>query len=51
MSRLSVRVSAASARNASTGRTAITPMLPALLRGVIFVTGFAAAFAVALLAG
>jgi hypothetical protein len=51
MSRLSVRVSAATTRSASTGRTAITPMLPALLRGVIFVTGLAAALAVALLAG
>jgi hypothetical protein len=50
MSRLSVRVSAAPARNASTGRTAIAPMLPALLRGVIFLAGLAAPFVVALLA-
>jgi hypothetical protein len=50
MSRLSVRVSATTARNASTGRTAIAPMLPALLRGVILLTGLAAPFVVALLA-
>jgi hypothetical protein len=43
MLRLSVRVSAASARNAS-------PVLPALLRGVIFFTGLAAPFVVAHLA-
>lgn len=51
MSRLSVRVAAASARNASTGRTAKAPMLRALLRGAIFLTGLAAVFVVALFAG
>ena len=53
MSRLSVRVSAASTRNILAerdSRTAITPMLPALLRGVIFLAGLAAPFVVALLA-
>jgi hypothetical protein len=50
MSHLSVRVSAASSRNAPTGHTAIAPMLPALLRGVIFLAGLAAPFVVALLA-
>jgi hypothetical protein len=50
MSRLSIRVSTASARNASTERTAIAPMLPALLRSVIFLAGLAAPFVVALLA-
>jgi len=43
MLRLSVRVSAASAKNASR-------VLPALLRGVIFLTGLAAPFVVAHLA-
>ena len=43
MLRLSVRVSPASARNAS-------PVLPALLRGMIFLSGLAAPFVVALLA-
>ena len=54
MSDFLVRVSAASARNALSGRnrrTAIAPMLPALLRGVIFLAGLAAPFVVALLAG
>ena len=50
MSRLSVRVSATTTRNVLTGRTAITPMLPALLRSVIFLAGLAAPFVVALLA-
>jgi hypothetical protein len=53
MSDLSVRVSAASTRNVSTGRdrrAAIAPMLPALLRGVIFLAGLASPFLVALLA-
>jgi hypothetical protein len=50
MSRLSVRVSAASTRNAPDSRMAIAPMLPALLRGVIFLAGLAAPFVVALLA-
>ncbi|HLQ58302.1 MAG TPA: hypothetical protein VK113_02220 [Gemmatimonadales bacterium] len=54
MSDLSVRVSAASARNVLTERdrrAAIAPMLPALLRGVIFLAGLAAPFVVALFAG
>jgi hypothetical protein len=53
MSHLSARVSAAPARNdlaERDGRTAIAPMLPALLRGVIFLAGLAAPFVVALLA-
>jgi hypothetical protein len=53
MSRLSVRVSAACTRNVLTERDkrmAITPMLPALLRSVIFLAGLAAPFVVALLA-
>jgi hypothetical protein len=50
MSRLSARVSAASTTNALDGRAAIAPMLPALLRGVIFLAGLAAPFVVALLA-
>jgi len=53
MSRLSARVSAASTRNVLTERdkrVAITPMLPALLRGVIFLAALAAPFVVALLA-
>lgn len=53
MSRLSVRVSAASTTNVLTERDkrmAITPTLPALLRGVIFLAGLAAPFVVALLA-
>ncbi len=52
MSRLSVRVSATT-RNAPAerdSRVAIAPMLPALLRGVIFLAGLAAPFVVALLA-
>jgi hypothetical protein len=54
MSDLSVRVSAASARNVLTERdrrAAIAPMLLALLRGVIFLAGLAAPFVVALFAG
>ena len=50
----SVRVAAASTRNvlAERGRcAAIAPMLPPLLRGVIFLAGLAAPFVVALLAG
>ena len=53
MSHLSVRVSAASTRNALAerdARMAGVPMLPALLRGVIFLAGIAAPFVVALLA-
>jgi len=54
MSRLTVRVSAASTRDAPTnaleGRAATAPMLPALLRAVIFLAGLAAPFVVALLA-
>ena len=53
MSRLSVRVSASATRNVPTeydGRAALAPMLPALLRGVIFLAGLAAPFVVALLA-
>jgi hypothetical protein len=53
MSRLSVRVSAASTRNVLTERNkrmAIAPMLPALLRSVIFLAGLAAPFFVVLLA-
>jgi hypothetical protein len=53
MSHLSARVSAASARNVLTernGRTNCASMLPALLRGVIFLAGLAAPFVVALLA-
>lgn len=50
MSRLSARVSVASTRNAPDGRAATAPMLPALLRGVIFLAGLAAPFVVALLA-
>jgi hypothetical protein len=50
MSRLSARVSAVSTRNALDGRAAAAPMLPALLRGVIFLAGLAAPFIVALLA-
>jgi hypothetical protein len=52
MSRLSVRVSATT-RNVPAerdSRVAIAPMLPALLRGVIFLAGLAAPFLVALLA-
>jgi hypothetical protein len=53
---LSVRASAASAttRNVPVeprARMAIAPMLPALLRGVIFLAGLASPFVVALLAG
>ena len=53
MSRLSVRVSASSTRNVLAerdSRVAIALMLPALLRGVIFLAGLAAPFVVALLA-
>jgi hypothetical protein len=53
MSRLSVRVSATTTRNVPAerdSRVAIAPMLPALLRGVIFLAGLAAPFVVALLA-
>ena len=53
MSRLSVRVSTSATRNVLTERDkrmAITPMLPALLRGVIFLAGLAAPFVIALLA-
>jgi hypothetical protein len=53
MSRLSVRVSASATSNVPTdydSRTAIAPMLSALLRGVIFLAGLAAPFVVALLA-
>ena len=52
MSRLSARVSA-STRNVQTeheSRAPIAPMLPALLRSVIFLAGLAAPFVVALLA-
>ena len=52
MSRLSVRSSASDA-NVLTGpdrRAVIAPMLPALLRGVIFLAGLASPFVVALLA-
>ena len=54
MSDLSVRVSASATRNVLTERdscTPIAPMLPALLRSVIFLAGLAAPFVVALLAG
>jgi len=54
MSGLSVRVSASATGNALTERdrrTTIAPMLPALLRGVIFLAGLAAPYVVALLAG
>lgn len=53
MPRLSARVSASAATNVPTerdDRVAIAPMLPALLRGVIFLAGLAAPFVVALLA-
>ena len=50
MSRLSARVSSSATGNVLTERVAITPMLPALLRGVIFLAGLAAPFVVALLA-
>jgi hypothetical protein len=52
MSRLSVRVSAPTKNVLAErdSRVAITPMLPALLRGVIFLAGLAAPFVVALLA-
>jgi hypothetical protein len=56
MSPLSVRVSAASVATRDVPvepprRMAIAPMLPALLRGVIFLAGLASPFIVALLAG
>ncbi|WP_157088552.1 hypothetical protein [Bradyrhizobium jicamae] len=51
MSRLSDRVSASThALTERDGSAAIAPMLPALLRGVIFLAGLAAPFVVALLA-
>lgn len=53
MSHLSARVSAASDRDVPAKRnrhTAFAPMLPALLRGVIFLAGLASPFLVALLA-
>ena len=50
MSRLSARVSTSATGNERDKRVAITPMLPALLRGVIFLAGLAAPFVVALLA-
>ena len=53
MSRLSARVSASTTRNVLTehkSRAPIAPMLPALLRSVIFLAGLAAPFVVALLA-
>ena len=53
MSRLSARVSTSATGKVLTERdkrVAITPMLLALLRGVIFLAGLAAPFVVALLA-
>jgi hypothetical protein len=53
MSRLSIRVFAPTASNVAAerrSRIAIAPMLPALLRGVIFLAGLASPFIVALLA-
>jgi hypothetical protein len=53
MSRLSVRSSASDARNVLTepdSRAVSAPLLPAMLRGVIFLAGLAAPFVVALLA-
>jgi hypothetical protein len=52
MSRLSNRASASATQNVLFARDsfAIASMLPALLRGVIFLAGLAAPFVVALLA-